>query len=107
VKLLIKQIEDNGLTVTHNNDRYLWVKAKDMIIMLDAYQLFGLEEDDLMIKIKQQFYMYNIKIDIYNPDNNKSDTPEDEKEGKPNPFLSDDEKKKRIRELLTNKYKLI
>jgi len=114
VKALIEQIENKGLEVTHYNKHNLWVKAKDMIVMLDAYKLFGLEDDDLMLTLKQKFYQYNIKIDIHNPDNNKSESKEvksDEekvqKEKYESLFLTVSEKKKKIRDLLTNKYKLI
>ena len=103
MKQLIKQIEDGGLTVTHKNKRNLWVKAKDAIIMVDSYDLFGLEQSDLMLRLKQRFYIYNIKIDVYNPDNNKTIKNKD----KPKIFTPVSERKEKIRELLTNKYKLI
>ena len=66
MNLLIKKIEEHGLTVTHHNKRNLWVKAHNTILMCDAYDLFGLEDDDLMLIIKRKFYAYNIKIDLYN-----------------------------------------
>ena len=114
MKALIEQIENKGLEVTHYNKHNLWVKSKNAIVMLDAYKLFGLEEDDLMLTIKQTFYQCNIKIDIHNPDNNKSESKEiksdedkEKKEKYESLYLTVDEKKKKIRDLLTNKYKLI
>jgi len=102
MKTLITKIEENGLEVTHHNKRNLWVKAKNVILMLDAYELFGLEDDDLMITIKNRFYVYNVKIDIYNPDNNKSSSIKSK-----DIYVPVDERKQKIRELLTNKYKLL
>jgi hypothetical protein len=102
VKTLIKQIEEKGLKVTHQNKRYLWVKAKGIIIQVDSYDLFGLEEDDLGLRLKQRFYNYNVKIDLYNPDNNR-----DKGDDKPKQITSVKEKKEKIRKLLKNKYKLL
>ena len=102
MKLLVKQIEEKGLKVTHTNKRYLWVKSQNTIIRVDSYDLFGLEEDDLMICLKQKFCIYNIKIDLHNPDNNKSKIKNNRYI-----YISVNEKKEKIRELLINKYKLI
>ena len=103
---IIQQIEDIGLKVNHYGIRYLWVTAKRTIVRLDSHELFGLEEDDFGLRIKQIFYINNIKIDLYNPDNNRS-TSSSKKKHKSNIILSVSEKKLKIRELLKNKYKLL
>ena len=107
MEILIKKIEEHGLKVTYYNKHNLWVKAQDTIIMLNSFDLFGLEDDDLMLRIKQRFYIYNIKIDLHNPDNNKSIPIKSKSKRKTYVFVTVDEKKKKIRELLTNKYKLL
>ena len=108
MEILIKKIEEYGLKVTHHNKHKLWVKAQDTIIMLDSFDLFGLADDDLMLRIKQRFYIYNIKLDLDNPENNKN-TPIKSSKSKRKTYIyiPVDEKKKKIRELLTNKYKLL
>lgn len=107
MKRVISIIEEHGLTITHSNNRNLWVKSADTIIMLDLYELFGLEVDDLMLHIKQKFYRYNIKIDIHNPDNNKRHNNKPKKSKDRVAYIPIDNRKKKIRELLTNKYKLL
>jgi len=110
MKHLIKVIEEHGLKVTHHNKKMLWAKAKGTIIQLNSHELFGLEDDDLMLTIKQKFYRFNIKIDLYNPENNKTlkHKSSNHKKNVIEPYSeSITLKKKKIRELLTTKYKLI
>jgi len=105
MKQLIKVIEEHGIVVTHHNKQMMWVKAKGTIIQLNAHNLFGLEEDDLMLTIKNNFYRFNVKIDLYVPENNKTVTSKKKNKIPDIDFVT--EKKTKIRELLTTKYKLI
>jgi hypothetical protein len=103
MKILKKQIENYGLNVSIVDKRYLWIKACDTTIKFDAYELFGLENEDLILSIKQKFYQYNIKIDIHVPENNKSTPIKNKKEN----YITIDDRKKNIRKILKNKFKLI
>lgn len=106
MKQLIQIIEDHGLEVTHNNKRHLWIKAFDSIIRVDSYDLFGLADDDLMLRIKHRFYnVYRIRIDTINPENNKG---KKSKNKKVTPkYIPVGERKENIRKLLTDKFKLL
>jgi len=107
MKLIKQIIGEHGLEVTYANNKNIWVKCKNTIICLNIFDLFGLEEDDLMLHIKQHFYRYNIKIDLFVPENNKSNTKTNVKVILKGVDDSVSEKKKNIRNLLTTKYKLL
>jgi len=110
MKILKKQIEQYGLQVSIIDKRYLWVKACDTSIKVDAYQIFGLEDEDLILTLKQKFYQYNIKIDVHVPENNKNTLTNNNnkniKKEKSN-YNKIDDRKKNIRKILKDKYKLI
>jgi len=98
---LKKVIEENGLKVTYKDKRHLWVKFDNIIIMVDSYDLFGLADDDLMLRIKQRFGGYGIKIDLDNLNNNKKN-----KEPK-HKYIPINERKENIRKILKDKFKLL
>jgi len=104
VNILKKQIEEHGLQVSFVDKRYLWVTACNKTIKVDAYELFGLESNDLILALKQKFYQYNIKIDIHVPENNKNVVKKHEKK---EDIISIDDRKKNIRKILKHKIKLI
>lgn len=97
-----KIIQNYGLEVISMDNRYIRVKAKNLILTLDSYSLFGLTTSDMMLSIKQQFYHHNVKIDLYHPKNNHS-----EFKNKKSIDLTITEKKEKIRKMLKNKYKLL
>ena len=112
MKILIEQIEKAGLEVTYYNSQDMWVKAGGVIIPISKMDLFGLEKSDLILTLKKMFHHYNIKLDVNNPENNKTKGDEvygdkDKKKKYDSLFLTVDEKKKKIRDLLTNKYKFL
>lgn len=102
MNIIKKQIEDLGLETRIIDKRYIWVKAKDTSIKFDAYELFGLKNDDLILTLKNKFYQYNIKIDLLNPEKNKNTTTKNN-----TTYETVNDKKKKIRKLLKNKFKLI
>ena len=85
----------------------MWVKSKNIIIRLDSYDFFGLEEDDLGLRLKQRFSAHGVKIDLHNPDNNKPTKGQSVSNSDDDISPSVGEKKQKIREILKNKYKLL
>ncbi len=118
MKELTKQIEDGGMEVAFSNSYNVWIKAVNHTVMIRKSSIMGLEQSDLMLRIKQKFYFHNIKIDLIDVRNNKSkeiyhrtnDSKKKRKKKKKietSDELSVYEKKRKIRELLTTKYKLL
>lgn len=71
-----------------------------MIVYFNSHELFGMSEDDMMLHIKHRFYNYGVKINLKNPDINKS-LIRDIKENKK--VHSVKEKKEHIKKILKNK----
>jgi len=105
MKLIKEIVESYGLIVTYSNKSNVWIKAKDTIIMCSIHELFGLEEADLMLHLKQKFYRLNVKVDLYIPQNNKR-IPTKSKNVIP-VYSPISDRKKKIRDLLRDKFKLI
>lgn len=113
----IKLFESQGLIVVSHTTKYIRVRSGQLILVIDAHMLFGLSHDDAMLHVKQRFYEYNVKINSYDPDKlwnkekvtftNTTDDKTDDKTDNEFTYLTVDEKKSRIRELLVNKFKLI
>lgn len=93
-----KKIESYGLTLVNSTGKFVRIKHGGLIIVLNMFDLLSMTEDDMMLHIKQRFYSYNIKVDLNNPEKNKTTT-----DFKSTPSKTLEEKKENIREILKSR----
>ena len=97
MKYIKKIINELGIEIisTTNDGKYITTKYKNNILSINIFKLFGLSKENIINSVKETYKYYNINL-IPNENTILQ-----------NKYLTIDQKKLNIRQLLTIKFKLI